>query len=74
MPGGDYNYQALYFMINLIIRRNLEGKSKANDKGMTNLWSSSSNCPSTMLDPPTDLSTKIENSVLSSFMKIPRLI
>ena len=27
-----------------------------------------------MLDPPTDLSTMIENSLLSSFKYIPRLI
>lgn len=40
----------------------------------TNLWSINSSCPSTRLDPPTDLSTKIENSSLSSLMYIPRLI
>lgn len=41
---------------------------------MIYLWSISSICPSDKLDPPTERSTKTENSFSLSFMKIPRLI
>lgn len=43
-------------------------------KNNTYLWTISSICPSCKLDPPIDLSTKTENSVLLSSTYIPRLI